>query len=190
MTFPWLFALISKFHDFSMTLPNLSQNSINFPEIPENFKIPEIPWLFHDRGNPVYSAYDNLMNEVKNMLSFGIRPHWNPLMYGHGHTPMGWQWYPYGLRLWPVDTLHAQDSRWRCVLSHYMSISLPCLGLHGQGTEGYLTSNRGHFDNGCLKHACSVLKAFLDDPLTKSPGLCTPRSPSTSAASFFMEGAV
>ncbi len=25
---------------------------MTFPEIPENFKIPEIPWLFHDRGNP------------------------------------------------------------------------------------------------------------------------------------------
>ncbi len=36
-----------------MILPNLSQNSMTFPEIPENFKIPEIPWLFHDRGNPV-----------------------------------------------------------------------------------------------------------------------------------------
>ncbi len=23
-----------------------------FPEIPENFKIPENPWLFHDCGNP------------------------------------------------------------------------------------------------------------------------------------------
>ncbi len=35
MTFPWLFALFFK------------------TEIPENFKIPEIPWLFHDRGHPV-----------------------------------------------------------------------------------------------------------------------------------------
>ncbi len=42
-----------KFHDFSTTLSILSQNSMTFPEIPENFKIPENPWLFHDRGNPV-----------------------------------------------------------------------------------------------------------------------------------------
>ncbi len=35
-----------------MTLRNFSQNSMTFPEFPENFKIPEIPWLFHDRCNP------------------------------------------------------------------------------------------------------------------------------------------
>ena len=35
-----------------MTLPNLRQNSMTFPEIPEKFKISEIPWLLHDRGNP------------------------------------------------------------------------------------------------------------------------------------------
>ncbi len=35
-----------------MTLQNFSQNSMTFPEIPENLKIPEIPWLFHDHGNP------------------------------------------------------------------------------------------------------------------------------------------
>ena len=50
--FSMTFAQISKSHDFSMTQPNLRQNSMTFPEIPENFKFPEIPWLFHDRGNP------------------------------------------------------------------------------------------------------------------------------------------
>ncbi len=44
MTFPWLFAPISKFHDVSMTLPNFSQNSMNFPEIPENSIIFPWPW--------------------------------------------------------------------------------------------------------------------------------------------------
>ncbi len=43
LTFPRLFAPISKFHDFSMTLCNISKNSMTFPDIPENFKIPEIP---------------------------------------------------------------------------------------------------------------------------------------------------
>ncbi len=52
---PWLFAIISKFHDFSFI--NFRRNSMTFPEIPENFKIPEIPWLFHDRGNPVNSPW-------------------------------------------------------------------------------------------------------------------------------------
>ncbi len=37
-----------------MTLRNFSQISMTFPEIPENFKIPESPWLFHDRGNPAH----------------------------------------------------------------------------------------------------------------------------------------
>ena len=36
-----------------MTLSIFSQNFMSFPEIPENFKIPENPRLFHDRGNPV-----------------------------------------------------------------------------------------------------------------------------------------
>ncbi len=47
-----------------MTLPIFSQNSMTFPEIPENFKIPENPWLFHDRGNPVSLPYWSLMNSV------------------------------------------------------------------------------------------------------------------------------
>ena len=57
---PWLFNdRITKFHDLYinihvgfMTLCNFSHNSMSFPETPENFKIPEIPWLFHDHGNP------------------------------------------------------------------------------------------------------------------------------------------
>ncbi len=36
-----------------MTLSIFSQNSITFPEIPENFKIAENPWLFHNRDNAV-----------------------------------------------------------------------------------------------------------------------------------------
>ncbi len=36
----------------NFTLSTFSKNSMTFPEIPENFKIPENPWLFHDRGNP------------------------------------------------------------------------------------------------------------------------------------------
>ena len=36
-----------------MTMSICSQNSMTFQEIPENFKIPENPGLFHDRGNPV-----------------------------------------------------------------------------------------------------------------------------------------
>ena len=59
MTSPWLFTRISKFHDFSMTIRNYSQNSMTFPEI---------PWLFHDRGNP-----DNLLK--------ANRPH--PWEYSH-----------------------------------------------------------------------------------------------------------
>ncbi len=35
-----------------MTLSIFSQNSMTFPEITQNFKIPENPWLFHDSGNP------------------------------------------------------------------------------------------------------------------------------------------
>ncbi len=44
------------FHDFllqfknSMALSIFSQNSMTFPEIPEN------PWLFHDRGNPEFRS--------------------------------------------------------------------------------------------------------------------------------------
>ncbi len=34
-----------------MTLSIFSQNSMTFPEIPENL------WLFHDRGNPVYVTW-------------------------------------------------------------------------------------------------------------------------------------
>ncbi len=40
-----------------MTLSIFSQISMTFPEIPENFKIPENPWLFHDRGNPAPASY-------------------------------------------------------------------------------------------------------------------------------------
>ena len=51
---PWFFHDFSlQFNNsFSMTLSICSQNSMTFPEIPENLKIPENPWLFHDRGNP------------------------------------------------------------------------------------------------------------------------------------------
>ncbi len=68
MIFPWLFAPIYKFHDFSMTLSIFSQNSMTFPEIPENFKIPENPWLFHDRGNPVLLAYGTHLSRACFML--------------------------------------------------------------------------------------------------------------------------
>ncbi len=37
-----------------MTLSIFSENSMTFPEIPENFKNLENPWLFHDHGNPVF----------------------------------------------------------------------------------------------------------------------------------------
>ncbi len=64
MTFPWFFhdcitkvcyllSDVQQFYWECMTLPNFSENSMSFPEIPENVKIREIPWVFHDRGNPV-----------------------------------------------------------------------------------------------------------------------------------------
>ena len=56
MTFPWPYHKILFFFFFRVykrrTVINFRRNSMTFPEIPENFKIPEIPWLFHDRGNP------------------------------------------------------------------------------------------------------------------------------------------
>ena len=48
----WLSDQISKFHDIPMTLTNSSQNSMTLPEIPENYKITEIQWMFNDCGNP------------------------------------------------------------------------------------------------------------------------------------------
>ncbi len=84
MTFPWLFAPISKFHDFSMTLRNISQNSMTFPEIPENFKIPEIPWLFHDCGNPVcyrFCIYLRRKLSIRTPLWKADRPHLRYYLY-------------------------------------------------------------------------------------------------------------
>ncbi len=46
-TFPW------PYHKIPWSLI-FSKNSMSFPENPEKFKIPENPWLFHDRGNPVW----------------------------------------------------------------------------------------------------------------------------------------
>ena len=62
---------ITKFHDllidirlvprYSTAFPwphiNVSPNPMTFPEITENFKIPQIPWFFHDHGNPVVSDH-------------------------------------------------------------------------------------------------------------------------------------
>ena len=74
MTFPWLYVLISKFHDFSMTLANFNLNSMTFREIPEIFKIPEIPWLFPDCGNPVFSPGEgvaqNILKKFKNFCLY------------------------------------------------------------------------------------------------------------------------
>ncbi len=57
-----------------MTLSIFIQNSMTFPEIPENFKIPENPWHFHDCGNPVLSS------EGKYNINF--RPAWYPSVSG------------------------------------------------------------------------------------------------------------
>ncbi len=55
-----------------MTQSIFSKNSMTFPEITENFKITENPWLFHDRGNPASltpgnlsesTPYDSLYNQ-------------------------------------------------------------------------------------------------------------------------------
>ncbi len=43
-TFPWLFAPISKFHDFSMTLPNFCPNSMTFQNFHKILKFQK----FHD----------------------------------------------------------------------------------------------------------------------------------------------
>ena len=62
-----------------MTGQNFSQNSMTFPEIPENFKIPEIPWFFHYRGNSGTAAL-HLHHEKKSAYKGCKKP--NEWMHG------------------------------------------------------------------------------------------------------------
>ena len=63
-----------------MTLSIFSKNSMTFPEIPENFKIPENPWLLHDRGNPVWK-------EIKHITWHTVHNSW--MIF---HLPLLWEW--------------------------------------------------------------------------------------------------
>ncbi len=66
MTFPWPYHKITWPLKNSMTFPWPCPFLVEIPSqgyftrsgyvLTENFKIPENPWLFHDRGNPAYTC--------------------------------------------------------------------------------------------------------------------------------------